>query len=272
MIMPVQAICLVAILLIGSYVFKCYPFRFEIKKSILVSLFLVISLVLARYSVMLNIFGFPDLRLGFAQIPLMLIGITFGPGYGFIGGLLYDIMGLLINPTGFPFLGFTLGNILVCVIPAIWWHKSKTLSTEKVSRLIPIIFICFLGIFLLYIWTYTYSDTFINSIMKITNVHRIFLSIACVIYIFVLNLITNGLSKSKDKDYSLQLPRWAIAVILVELFINLILTPFWLQTMYETPYILHFFARSLKIAIMIPLDITTGIAVIKIIQKMIKGL
>ena len=270
MILLVQIICFIVIVITGYYVFKVYPFRFELKKSILVSLFLVVSLILARYSVMLNVFGFPDLRLGFAQLPLTLIGITFGCGYAFIAGILYDILGLIINPTGFPFLGFTLGNILVCVIPAIWWQKSKAMEFKSIARVIPMLFMAFLGFFLIYIWTYTFTPDFTDKIMKITNVHRLLLSVGCVLYISILSLITRRVTKVNDDSF--QLPRWAVAVILVELFINLILTPFWLQTMYQTPYILHFFARAIKVAIMIPLEITMGTAVIKIIQRMIKSL
>ncbi|MDO4798996.1 MAG: folate family ECF transporter S component [Bacillota bacterium] len=73
------------------------------------ALLMALSVIFARFlSVMIPIAGFPALRLGFTNIPLILSGVFFGPFVGFLTGVLADLIGVVIWPQGPYHPGLTL--------------------------------------------------------------------------------------------------------------------------------------------------------------------
>ena len=271
MSIAVQVVCLILILLLGLFVFKRYPFQYKLRSTILVSLFLVLALVLSYFSMMLGLFGFPTLKIGLAQLPLMLVGVVFGPGYAFIAGILYDVLGLIVTPTNFPFLGFTLSNILVCTIPALWLKESMKIKESALKKVLPTIFFTIAMCFIIYLWTYTFSDTFTTSVMKLDNMQRLMITVGIPVYTLLLYFVVNKVIKRITSINQTMVYQWVIAVLLVEIIANLLLTPYWLYTMYGVPYILNFFVRVLKLMIMIPLNSIIGITVWKVIRKLYRS-
>lgn len=75
-----------------------------------------ISIVLSRF---LSIFITQTIKIGFSSIPLMLVGLMYGPLVGFMSGFAADIIGAMIYLGGQFHLGFTLSSILTAVIPAL---------------------------------------------------------------------------------------------------------------------------------------------------------
>lgn len=92
-----------------------------------------ISIVLSRF---LSIFITQNIKIGFSSIPLMLVGLMFGPLVGLMSGLAADIIGAMIYLGGQFHLGFTLSSILTAVIPAL---VKKYLIKDKNKQFLLII-------------------------------------------------------------------------------------------------------------------------------------
>jgi riboflavin transporter FmnP len=99
-------VALVAIMGLVSMTTKT---KFELKTMIIVSLMSLLSMVLAAYlSIMIPLFGFPSLKFGFSQLPIMISGALFGPWWGMVAGVLEDLLELASGTVVSPYIGFTL--------------------------------------------------------------------------------------------------------------------------------------------------------------------
>ncbi len=98
------------------------------RSLVTVSLLLAISIVLARVlGLIIPIAGLPALKINFSSIPLIMVGMFYGPAAGFMAGSISDVVGYMINPMGgayFP--GFTLSSALTGMIPGLIYKLLKT--------------------------------------------------------------------------------------------------------------------------------------------------
>lgn len=79
-----------------------------------------ISIVLTRFAYFfIPLAGLPTLRISFGEMPLMMIGLIFGPIIGAVGGAAADLIGVLVNSQGTFHPGFTLSSILWGAIPGL---------------------------------------------------------------------------------------------------------------------------------------------------------
>jgi ECF transporter S component (folate family) len=85
--------------------------------------------------------------------------------------------------------------------------------------------------------------------------------------IVMLNVITKQYQR---KSYRFSLTDWVVIILLVELVVNLILTPIWLQTMYGIPFLLNVAPRLVKGTVMIQLNIILGYFIINLIERLMK--
>jgi ECF transporter S component (folate family) len=99
-----QIIAILAIVIIGFFVFKMDALHVTGEKLTIIAMFIALSVALQFFSLMIPLFGFPSMRIGFSQLPLMVIGVLFGPAWAFISGIVQDFLGLIVTPTGFPVL------------------------------------------------------------------------------------------------------------------------------------------------------------------------
>ena len=129
--MYVQIIVLIIILVLGGFIFKTYPFKADVKKMSLAAILILLNVLLNRFSMMVPLFGFPSLKISFEIIPLIIAGMLLNPSYAFIVGLSVDLIGLIVVPTQFPFLGFTLNNILRTLTPITLGLLSKKYSFKN---------------------------------------------------------------------------------------------------------------------------------------------
>ena len=90
---------------------------------------------------MIPLFGFESLKISIEVIPMLLAGIMLAPGYCYIIGLAVDLVGLIVTPTGFPFLGFTLSAVLQCLIPSIVVATIKENYMNYLEKAIQVILI-----------------------------------------------------------------------------------------------------------------------------------
>ncbi|MCD7840421.1 MAG: folate family ECF transporter S component, partial [Erysipelotrichaceae bacterium] len=121
-------------------------------KLVMAAIFVILTAICKRLSIMIPLFGTESLKIGFEYIPLMLAGYFLSPSYCFIIGLSSDLIGLIITPTGFPFFGFTLGTILVCVIPSLVKQNTKIFSPQTIQNIVTILIVLLGLLGSVYVW------------------------------------------------------------------------------------------------------------------------
>lgn len=266
--MFVQVVAGILIILLGIFIYRHFPLKANGKMMILGALFIILSLIVSVFSIKIPLFGFESLRIGFTQVMLVVGGSLIAPGYAFIMGIVYDLLGLLVNPTSFPFLGFTLGNILVCVIPSLWYHSSKTKKLSDHNMMIAVdlslVILCILSILFIVV---TDEVKINSSLVPFDMMMKIAAGTICVsvssILILVLHFIKNKMPESSLHD----LTNWMMVVLLIEVCIQFACTPIWLQVMYGIPWAASLFIRIVKACVMIPLNVLIGYNILKVVRK-----
>jgi ECF transporter S component (folate family) len=265
----VQALALLAILVIGFLTFKFNPLKLELRAITFTALMVMLSVVLSIFSLMVPMFGYPSMKIGLSQLPLMMVGLFFGPSWGFVAGLVEDVLELLTASIGFPFFGFTLNKIVIAMIPALWMLLPK--SKLKEFKYLPH---ALLGGFwaLAMLFVASINELKIGKdIIRIdltTKLGILFMGTVMVCFmIFMLNVITQQFQR---KSYRFSLNDWVVTILLVELAVNLILTPIWLQTMYGIPFWLNVAPRLVKGTVMIQINIVLGYFIVNTIERLMK--
>ena len=82
---------------------------------------------------------------------------------------------------------------------------------------------------------------------------------------FFMHLLTKKYKKYEN-DFSISV--WAMSVVLVEVVVQLILTPLWLAIMYEIPVWISFLLRVVKATIMVPLTIVLGYGILILMSRL----
>lgn len=265
MIVISQVLSVVAIVAIGFISVKIDKPKIEIKTLMMVSLLVAVSLVLALLSWMIPLFGFPSLKIGFSQIPLMFIGFVFGPFWGFLGGLVADILELLTGTISFPFLGFTLNKVLVGFIPGLVVKLIKT--DNRYTRMWPTIAITLISFLAMF---YVFSTNQIKveeNMITVTLEIKFILSALIILLMSGLLVSLNIILKQQKSHYAFL---WILALILVEMIVQLMLTPLWLDVMYGIPFIVSVSVRLIKAVVMIVINTMIGLVLIKGILPMFR--
>jgi ECF transporter S component (folate family) len=268
MALTYQIIAVAAIIIIGFFVFRMDKLHVTGEKLAIIAMFIALSVALQFFSLMIPLFGFPSMRIGFSQLPLMVIGVLFGPSWAFLSGIVQDFLGLIVTPTGFPFFGFTLNKIMIGLIPALLFSK-KIKWTPKVAYIVSQgILLSFLLGALAYLWL-TPSIVTNGEVIEITMTIKLIFSTGSVLLIgammFFLNLLTKKYKKYEN-DFSISI--WAMSVVLVEVVVQLILTPLWLAIMYDIPIWISFLLRVVKATIMVPLTIIIGYGILILMSRL----
>lgn len=267
-----QIILAIVIIALGFYVFKFYPFeKGNVMKLVIAAIFIILTAICKRLAIMIPLFGAESLKIGFEYIPLMLAGYLLAPSYAFLVGLCSDVIGLILVPTGFPFLGFTLGTILVSVIPSLVKEHAKMVS-EKVVQYVVIGLILGLGIGAsLYI--YGLDEISISQTLHtITTQEKITLISICLaltaIFIILIMILKKRIHDQEAKEFS----TWILCVTLVELIVTLCLTPLWLDMMYKIPFVVSLCIRVIKECAVLPIEIFIGYTVLKLMKRILSRL
>ncbi len=72
----------------------------------------------------------PDVKIGFAFLPVALAAMLCGPVCGMIVGGFGDLLSFLIAPMGFYFPGWTISGMLVGLLYGLFLYKSKHLLAD----------------------------------------------------------------------------------------------------------------------------------------------
>lgn len=267
-----QVIIAMIIIALGIFVFKVFPFeKGNTKNLALAAIFIVITVICKRFfTVMIPLFGLESLKVGVEYIPLMIAGYCLSPSYAFVIGLCCDLIGLILVPTGFPFFGFTLTMILVCVIPSLVKKYSEMISASLVHKSVfGLILFLALGASL-YIYQLD-SFSVSQTVYFLTNTQRITLISICltlaVIFVIIISVLKKRIHETEAKEFS----TWILCVALVEIICTLCLTPLWLDMMYGIPFVVSFCVRVIKECVVLPVEIFIGYTVIKLLKRVIKN-
>jgi len=243
----VQAIAVISIFVLGVISYLVLKPNWSTKTLVSVSLLVVLSVGLQRMGIMIPLFGFPSFRIDFLHLPLIIVGALFGPFFGVVAGVVSDLVGLIITPTEYPFFGFMLNKVLMGFIPAIMVLMIRSLSLKNSVRLAHMVLISITSLSIGYLWI-TPSLILSGQLIEITFQTK--LIVIAILLLLMLSLHGLLLNKTVSKIRVFAL----LSVIGVELVVSLILTPFWLVTMYQIPVFLSFIVRVIKASFMIPLS------------------
>lgn len=262
MVLISQIISVSVIIAIGVMVFRWDKPDIKVKTIVTVSLLITISLVLSLISWMVPLFGFPSLKIGISQLPIMIIGFVFGPSWGFMAGLIEDILELLTGTIAFPFFGFTLNKILIGVIPALAYRFVKT--NNNFTKQLPNILISIIAFSaLIYVFS-TQRVSFPDGDVMITLQMKLVISAFILLLVGTLIIGLRYVTKLNDQAYLLN---WVIGVILVEMIVQLTLTPLWLDIMYDIPFVISVSVRLIKAVLMILVNTAIGHVLLRLISR-----
>ena len=262
-----QILCLGLIICLGIILFQFFPKDFSVKKICITAMFVVLSAVLQALSFMIPLFGFPSLKIGFSQMPLMLLGALLGPLWAYIGGICQDLISLFMDPTNAPFLGFTLNKIIIALIPAFWFTYGNKISQKTLLVLTQVIIVCTYVLGLSALWTtneiVSGGDVFVVTVwikIGMTVLILILLGILCygIYYLY-----------QKYQTDSNKASHWIISIISVEVVVQYCLTPFWLSVMYRIPFMASSLIRIVKGSVMIFLNIVIGLVLYRVLRRLL---
>ncbi|MFQ7174709.1 MAG: folate family ECF transporter S component, partial [Thomasclavelia ramosa] len=170
------------------FVFWKYPIKSDTKSLTLAALLVILAVVLKRFSIMIPLFGFESLKISVEVIPMLLAGVLLAPGYCFIIGLAVDWVGLIIAPTSFPFLGFTLSAVLQTLIPSIIVRNIKDDYSKYLEKVIKVVLVLLAVGACVYVFSLE-QVTISKQVVDITFNIKVFISVLCVIMVSVLFMV-----------------------------------------------------------------------------------
>jgi ECF transporter S component (folate family) len=190
---------------------------------------------------------------------------VFGPFWGFLGGLVADILELLTGTIAFPFFGFTLNKVLVGFIPGLIVKLVKT--DDRYTRMWPTIAIVLISI-LAMIYVFSTNQIKVEENMVTVALELKFILSALIVLLMSSLLVSlNIILKQQKNRYAFL---WILALILVEMVVQLMLTPLWLDVMYGIPFIVSVSVRLIKAVVMIVINTMIGLVLLKGIMPMFR--
>lgn len=225
------------------------------RKLVMASFLTALSIVFTRFLfLMVPLGGLPALRLSFGESPIMLSGILFGPLIGGLTGLAADLVGVVINPQGAYFPGFTISSVLWGVIPGILAMYFKKEDNEKDYSILNSLLILFLIVGLVSIF-------FSQKVLSIRE-GSIFLydnplpKTILILYIGIFSVLVLLPLFLKGKDNNkgfFSFDKIVLIVSISYIIISLGLNTYWLSIMFKKGFTVLFPGRLLSSIVSIPM-------------------
>ncbi len=222
---------------LGVFVFRKYPLKMTPKIMTQVALLMVISILLGSWlKIDLPLLGPESFQINFDTLPIMFIGMLFGPAWGFLAGFMIDMIQLLLAPTAFPFLGFTFNLMLVGTISGIVVRS----NVGKNYNLMTQMFIVVLAIISIGLVWFVPEFRINREMLSLTTSTKLGVSIALVLVSVLLLFLTNRVAKDAFSFKFLRI------VIICELLVEMVLTSLWLFIILEIPVLLSLVPRVVE--------------------------
>jgi len=241
--------------------------KFELKTMIIVSFMSLLSMVLAAYlSIMIPLFGFPSLKFGFSQLPIMISGALFGPWWGMVAGVLEDLLELASGTVVSPYIGFTLNKALIGIIPGVVFTFAKK-DPKKLKPFIIGMLVLLYGSSILFILNT--SSVTASSVTYVLDASVKMALISLSLAILPVTYFIYRKLKNKDLQQNL-FQKWLLSVILIEVLINVILTPLWITQLYGIPFEIQVILRSIKASFFVVLNTFLAYFIYRSLQRLKK--
>ncbi|MBV1757017.1 MAG: folate family ECF transporter S component [Dethiosulfatibacter sp.] len=241
------------------------------RSLVTVSLLLSISIVLARVlGLIIPIAGLPALKINFSSVPLIMVGIFYGPTAGFMAGAISDVVGYMINPMGgayFP--GFTLSTALTGMIPGLIYKllKSNKNLIKQNFNYYNAVFILFITGGLLYSFYVKEVLTFDNGLFyngRSIGLTYIILFMSSVIIYAALPFYFSKATQFENSVYSFDKIYFTVST--TQLITSLILNTYFLSIMFGRGFLVFLPTRIITNYFMIPMFTLLLVALIKVLR------
>lgn len=131
------------------------------KKLAVTGLFVAMNLVLNQVTIPIG----TTMEIGFAFLPIALIGYLFGPLTAGLSGVIADILGFMLRPAGFFFPGFTLNAFISGILYGLFLHR-KTITLWRVA-LLRLVNTIIISLILTPTWLYIMYETPLVTLPRI---------------------------------------------------------------------------------------------------------
>jgi ECF transporter S component (folate family) len=230
--------------------------KMMIQKLTLGSMFASMGILLKFASFIIPLFGIPMLRLDLIPVPVVLAGVILGPFYGLAVGIITDVAGHFILPQGVFHPGFTLNLALVGFLSGYLMRLFKSKKLKISISTLNIIFISILSVgAILYVLLTNEISIRQNGETMVYEFSSLFkvLTVISVIILFNICLFPVLYLKNNPIIKDSKLMEIMLITTVLEIFIFIALTPIWIQSFTNVPYIFNVIPRIFRAMFFIPL-------------------
>lgn len=236
------------------------------------SVFVVIPLVLSIYlSFYIPLAGVNAFKIGFAQPVMAAGGVILNSPLGYLIGIVVDILGIILMPSGTPYFGFTFNAAMVFVIGWLVFKYTGNYSENKIKNIIygiyGLLFVVFSGLILM-----VKSIKLESLVIKLDEVlflipNRYLLIISIFLLILILAIVTHYTVLFLQNQNKADVYRFTLITLLIEVFINIFLTSTHIHALYSIPFIALIVPRIIKALVFLPINTMISYFVYKTVKK-----
>lgn len=232
-----------------------YKGNITTRKMVMASFLTALSILFTRFLyIMLPIAGSQTLRLSFGETPIMISGMLFGPLLGGLTGIAADLIGVIINPQGAYFPGFTLSSVLWGVIPGFIGMYLKKSNKDRDYSIINsiIIFVLVYGLIKLFLAKniLTIKDGNLFLYGKAISMPIVIIFVVVFATIILLPILLKG--KGGSKNY-FSFDGIVLMVSISYIVIAVGLNTYWLSIMFKKGFLVLLPGRLLSCIASIPI-------------------
>lgn len=167
---------------------------------------LTVSAFLVAIATVLGFFKIPItelIEIRFQYLPIAVGGAMFGPAVGGVIGMLTDVLGYLVKPTGAFFPGFTITSILSGIIYGVFFYKKKITIPRIIAAELAETIVCSLilnSINLSILYGNAFSVVVASRLLKVLIMFPVDTIILTVVLKAVPKLMPSGMKEEFAKE------------------------------------------------------------------------
>lgn len=242
-----QIIWGIIIVVLGIYIFKKYKIQFKLKNLVLAALMITILVISSKFiSIGFSFFGVSSFKISFTQVLALIVSEVFSLPMAYLMAIITNVVSYILSPSIFSF-GFVFNTVLLFMIGNLVIKYLKTKSIKFNRNLLLVLLIVVYSIATIYLSLEFFSTDITKSIY--------FLPLTLLSLVYMLIILQFLYKKTKHGQTFII---FSIAYLLVEVLINVCLTPFHLNLLFGIPISFSILLRVVKIAILLPVYVSVG--------------
>jgi riboflavin transporter len=235
--------------------------QMSVQKLTLASMFTALGVLMASpvVSLMVMLFGVPAVRIDLIAIPVILAGVILGPIFGLTVGIITDILAFLLFTSAFgPYhLGFTLNLALTGLIPGLFVLGIKKIKIQLPIFWINVSFLSLLSSLSIIYLLQTNELRIEGNMYELSSTFKTVFIISIILFFSILLFSMVYKRKLQPKE-RMNMDSFMLIVLFIEVFVVILLTPIWVNDLYNLPsslYLPGVFIRVLRAMWLIPLKV-----------------